>query len=112
MRQGAGRKLIPTWVGPFGSFRIDNEIIRDPSIRFADIWKYSTYGGTGARIAITVVHPDMLLGADFLRSHRVLIAHSQQRMYFTYAGGTVFQSGSLTPCEELSGPDAPAPAGK
>ena len=110
--RGAGRKLIPTWVGPFGSFRIDNEIIRDPSIRFADIWKYSTYEGTGTRIAITVVHPDMLLGADFLRSHRVLIAHSQQRMYFTYAGGTVFQPGSLTPCEELSGPDAPAPAGK
>jgi len=42
----------------------------------------------------------------------VLIAHSQQRMYFTYAGGTVFQPGSLTPCEELTGPDAPAPAGK
>ena len=99
--RGAGRKLIPTWVGPFESFRIDNEIVRDPSIRFADIWKYSTYEGTGTRIAITVVHPDMLLGADYLRSHRVLIAHSQQRMYFTYAGGMVFQPGSLTPCEEL-----------
>ena len=28
----------------------------------------------------------MLLGADFLRSHRVLVAHSQREMYFTYAG--------------------------
>ena len=32
----------------------------------------------------------MLLGADFLRAHRVLIAHSQRKIYFTYAGGTVF----------------------
>jgi hypothetical protein len=32
----------------------------------------------------------MLLGADFLRSHRVLVARSQAKMYFTYEGGTVF----------------------
>jgi hypothetical protein len=33
----------------------------------------------------------MLLGADFLRSHRVLVAHSQRKIYFTYTGGPVFQ---------------------
>jgi hypothetical protein len=33
----------------------------------------------------------MLLGADFLRAHRVYVAHSQRRMYFTYEGGPVFQ---------------------
>ena len=44
----------------------------------------------------------MLLGADFLRSHRVLIAHSQQQMYFTYAGGTVFRARIVTPCERCS----------
>ena len=33
----------------------------------------------------------MLLGADFLRAHRLLVAHSQRKIYFTYAGGTVFQ---------------------
>ena len=32
----------------------------------------------------------MLLGYDFLRSHRVLVAHSQHRIYFTYSGGPVF----------------------
>ena len=35
--------------------------------------------------------PTMLLGADFLRAHRVLVAHSQRKMYFTYEGGPVFQ---------------------
>jgi predicted aspartyl protease len=34
--------------------------------------------------------PDMLLGADFLRSHRVLLAISQRRMYYSYLGGQVF----------------------
>jgi hypothetical protein len=28
--------------------------------------------------------PSMLLGADFLRAHRVLVSHSQRKMYFTY----------------------------
>ena len=34
----------------------------------------------------------MLLGADFLLAHRVLVAHSQRRIYFTNAGGPMFQS--------------------
>ena len=33
----------------------------------------------------------MLLGADFLLAHRVLVAHSQRKIYFTYAGGPIFQ---------------------
>ena len=46
------------------------------------------------------VQPDMLLGADFLRSHRVLMAISHRKLYFTYAGGRVFgnlgeQSGAV-----------------
>jgi len=33
---------------------------------------------------------DMILGADFLRAHHVLFAVSQQKLYFSYAGGRVF----------------------
>jgi hypothetical protein len=32
----------------------------------------------------------MLLGADFLRAHRVLVSHSQRKIYFTYLGGPMF----------------------
>jgi predicted aspartyl protease len=35
-------------------------------------------------------HPDLLLGADFLKSHRVLLAISQGRLYYSYLGGQVF----------------------
>src|SRR5205809_5183046 len=30
---------------------------------------------------------EMFLGADFLQAHRVLVALSQRRLYFTYLGG-------------------------
>jgi len=33
---------------------------------------------------------DMLIGADFFLSHRVYVASSQRKLYFTYNGGPVF----------------------
>ena len=33
---------------------------------------------------------DMLVGMDFFLSHRILVANGQQRLYFTYNGGPVF----------------------
>ena len=35
----------------------------------------------------------MLVGADFLRSHRTLVSHSQRKIYYTYTGGPVFVTG-------------------
>jgi len=39
----------------------------------------------------------MLIGADFFLSHRVYVASSQNRLYFTYNGGPVFD---LSPARE------------
>jgi hypothetical protein len=33
---------------------------------------------------------DMVLGADFFLTHRIYVANNQQKMYFTYNGGPVF----------------------
>jgi hypothetical protein len=51
----------------------------------------------------------MLLGADFLRSHRVLVSHSQRKIYFTYVGGPIFQTARApeprgTPSQPRSAP--------
>jgi hypothetical protein len=56
--------------------------------------------------------PEMLLGADFLRSHRVLIAASQHLLYFTYSGGPVFEvvGDAVKPKDEPPAPKAPTPA--
>src|SRR5215831_2800329 len=89
---GLGTKPVEYWVGPFKSFAISDETIKDPLIVFGDVFKYASYTATGSyvprRIPGTAA---MLLGADFLISHRVLVAHSQRKIYFTYSGGTLFQ---------------------
>ena len=98
---GLGRKRVDSWIAPFESFAIGNEIIRDPNLRLAPVGEHTTDTETGSRLPSQLAGlPQMLLGADFLRAHRVLIAHSQRKMYFTYAGGTVFPSAPSKGCND------------
>ena len=72
---GVGGNVVRLWVGKFASFAIGNEDIPNVDIAVAD-------------------HAfPMMLGADFLRSHRTLVSHSQGKLYFTYVGGPVFALG-------------------
>jgi tetratricopeptide (TPR) repeat protein len=73
---GIGPKAIDTWIAPVASFSVGTEEILHTNLRIGDI---------------ALGDVDMLLGADFFLSHRVLIAHSQHRVYFTYNGGPVFR---------------------
>ena len=85
---GLGAKSVDAWIGSFQSFAIGNESIPDIKVRFADLYKESTYTETGSRVAKKASRTQpMLLGADFLRSHRTLVSHSQHKLYFTYIGG-------------------------
>jgi clan AA aspartic protease (TIGR02281 family) len=97
---GAGR--ADQWISAFQSFAIGGELIRNPEIRFTDLSIATTQ--TGSRLAVRQDLRDMLLGLDFLRAHRVYVAHSQGKLYFTYSGGPVFS----TPPRELAKP-APKP---
>ncbi len=106
---GDSKRTLDSWIGQFESFAIGNERIRNPRIRFADLWKRTTYTETGSRLPSRFAGlPDMLLGVDFLRAHRVLVARSQRKMYFTYAGGTVFPSKPSKGCNAPS-PSVPRP---
>jgi len=89
---GLGRQTVDVWLGPIRAFTIGDEMIQDTTLQFADLYKQATYLPPGSRIPRKVdeLQP-MLLGVDFLRSHRVLIAHSQRKIYFNYVGGPVFQ---------------------
>lgn len=90
---GVGGKKVELWSGPFESFAIGNERVRDIRIRFGDLDKYSTATATGSRIARRVRNTQpMMLGADFLQAHRLLVSHSQGRLYYTYIGGPVFRA--------------------
>lgn len=67
--------LARALASPLETFALGDELVRNPTLRTADL---------GYR--------DILLGLDFLRAHRVLVSNSQGRVYFTYAGGRVFQT--------------------
>jgi predicted aspartyl protease len=89
---GVGRKSVPVYSAPLQSFAIGNETIRDTTISFGDIGTDASRVMDGSSIRYRVGTPTgMLLGVDFLKAHRVLVAHSQRKIYFTYVGGPVFE---------------------
>ena len=72
---GIGRRTVDSWIAPVASFKIGDEEIRNTRLRIGD----SELGDA-----------DMLLGADFFLSHRIYVAKSPRRLFFTYNGGSVF----------------------
>jgi tetratricopeptide (TPR) repeat protein len=88
--RGIGQGSIKTYTGPFTSFKIGDEEIRNTRLRFGDI---------------KIENIDMLIGADFFLSHRIYVASSQHKLFFTYNGGPVF---NLTASQSANGPSEPA----
>lgn len=76
LSHGISRGTVKTWIAPFENFKLGDEEIRHTHLRFGDFDL-----GNDA---------EMLIGADFFLSHRVYVASSQHRLYFTYNGGPVF----------------------
>lgn len=73
---GIGRHQIETWIAVFPSLKVGDEEIHNARLRFGDLGDL-----------------DMLLGADFFLSHRILVSSTQKRLFFTYNGGPVFNLG-------------------
>ena len=90
--RGLDRGRIPVWVARFASVKIADEEIKNGLL---DI------GQTDADSF------DVLIGADFFLSHHVYVANSQQKIYFSYSGGQVF---NVDPQPEASASAPPANA--
>jgi tetratricopeptide (TPR) repeat protein len=92
---GFGRNRIKTWIATFPSLKIADEEIHNARLRFGDIGDL-----------------DMLLGADFFLSHRVFVASSQSKLYFTYNGGPVFNYAAAVAREKAAAatPETPEPS--
>ncbi len=73
---GVGKVKIAYWHTTFNTFQIGEEVIRNADIGVID--------GKDKGV-------DVVLGDDFLRSHRVLFAMSQRKIYFSYVGGQPFE---------------------
>lgn len=91
---GMGRRTRHSWIAPFASFKIGDEEVRNTRLRITEM------DGDA----------DMLIGADFFLSHRVYIATSQRKLYFTYNGGPVFNLEGVPLSPVHAGEPAGAPA--
>jgi clan AA aspartic protease (TIGR02281 family) len=69
---GIGTKRVAHWSATLGTLQIGRETIHNADIGVIDTGELDV---------------DLLLGADFLRSHRVMFAMSQRKLYITYVGG-------------------------
>ena len=79
---GIGSERLASWRAVFATLKIGDETIRDAEL------------GISATPEEGRVRADILLGADFLRTHRVLFANSQKKLYISYLGGDVFFRGA------------------
>ena len=94
-RPGASGKILPVWTAPFQSFAIGTETAKDVRLPFSEVFRDANYASLGSHIPTKGEGAQqMLLGVDFLRAHRVLVSHSQKRIYFTHNGGPMFASAS------------------
>jgi tetratricopeptide (TPR) repeat protein len=91
--RGLGHKAVSTSITRFSSFKIGDEEIQHAQLRFGDA---------------DLLGADMLIGADFFLSHRIYVASSQRRLYFTYNGGPVFDLSTVREPAESGGAQAEA----
>lgn len=85
-------------VAQFATFGFGDETIRNTHIRVADMFAADTEVRLGSHIPTSAIDaPQMLLGFDFLMAHRVYVARSQGKVYVSYVGGPVFETGPKAP---------------
>lgn len=98
---GIGAKPVKTWTVNIDSFSVGSETIQHSQMQVID-------GRMGDRT-------EMLLGVDFLLAHRMFIANSKKKAYFTYNGGRVFSLAAApgdndkSDAGEAPGENGPAP---
>jgi hypothetical protein len=83
---GFARSAVDRAVGGVETFGLGSERVSKPAMQRVEL-------PDGYRAGTFVLKRELKsiqLGLDFLRAHRVLVAHSQGRIYFTYSGGPVF----------------------
>jgi len=96
---GIGAHNFPIWIANFESLKLGEEEIHNARLEVGD----ADMSGI-----------DMLLGADFFLSHHIYVANGQDKVYFTYNGGPVFNlrrlPGGEPATERSAGAASPAEA--
>lgn len=110
--RGIGAHLMESRTATFDSVDLGDEKIPNAQLQVTQLSLEPDEAGAGSRIgAVGGGGAQMLLGADFLRAHRVLISGSQDRIYFTYNGGPVFHKVTTDRPSSQPAPTPPANPG-
>ena len=86
---GMGSDAIRVWIAPIDKLAIGSETIEHTHVLM---------GGNG----LEDIGADMLIGADFFLAHHVYVAYRQEKLYFTYNGGRVFDFNTPHPAQAAS----------
>jgi clan AA aspartic protease (TIGR02281 family) len=103
---GLGNEKVDTYVAEFPSLSVGDETVRNVTIELGDIFAAATDTSLGSHISHQVMVDGMLLGADFIKAHRIYVARSQGKMYFSYNGGPIFEAGPK-PADKPAGEPKP-----
>ncbi len=80
-----------SWVGAFDSFALGDEKVGHVHLQVANLLGGSKESELNGRIAGQADRtPAMLIGDDFFRAHRIMIANREHVIVFSYNGGPVF----------------------
>ena len=90
---GVGDKPVKVWVAPIDRFEIGGELIEHTHVLIGDIG---------------LENADMMLGTDFFLAHHIYVAYSQNKLYFTYNGGAVFDLNARRPAGQAKAPPSGA----
>jgi predicted aspartyl protease len=110
--RGLVNRPIETSIAVFPTLTVGQESVENVKLRIADLFSGNTEEATGSLIRRSVLaSPDLIIGADFFMAHRIYVARSQGKIYFTYKGGQIYQvgapRGTSTPAETDSGDSKP-----
>lgn len=100
LTSGIGPRTTKVWVAPVDNFQLGAEKVEHTHLLIADLRMQDPVG------AVSNYDIEMLLGQDFFLSHRIYVANSQGRLYFTYNGGPLF---NLDLPQDHSGATKPPP---
>ena len=101
MLTGVSGRQVPVRTGVVKRLDVGDEALSNVQVSFGPMDLQDSF--THGRMQI-VAPVEMLLGADFLKAHRLLIVKETSKIYFTYNGGPVFRT------DAASSPPSPPPA--
>ena len=98
MTSGIGKGAVRVWIAPIDKFEVGGEMIEHTRVLIGDI-------------DLASLDVQMLLGTDFFLAHHVYVAYSQNKLYFTYNGGVVFDLNARRPAQAAGAQSTPQPGG-